>query len=63
MSQQKRIFCLGLIGLLVWLMPAVSSTRAGAQQTANEKAAEGHVKRGNALLDKGNLDGALVEFR
>lgn len=34
MRQQKRISCLGLVGLLVWLMPVTSSAGASPQQTA-----------------------------
>ena len=38
MRQQKRIFCLGLIALIVWLMPATSSAGAAPQQAgAGEK--------------------------
>jgi len=38
MSQQKRIFCLGLIAVVVWLMPVTSSTGASPQQAgAGEK--------------------------
>lgn len=37
MRRQKRILCLGLLGLLVWLTPANSSARAATQQTAAEK--------------------------
>jgi Flp pilus assembly protein TadD len=62
MHQQKRIFCLGLIALVVWMIH-VSSAGASPQQTANEKAAEDHVKRGTALFGKRNLDGAIAEYR
>ena len=48
MRQQKWIFCLGLMALAAWLM-SFSSACAAPQQAANEKAAEDHVKRGNAL--------------
>ena len=38
MRQQKRIFCLGLIALVVWLMPSPSSAGTPRQQTgAGEK--------------------------
>ncbi len=38
MRRQKRIFCFGLMGLLVWLMPVTSSAGAAPQQTgAGEK--------------------------
>jgi beta-barrel assembly-enhancing protease len=38
MRQQKRIFCLGLMALIFWLMPATSSAGAPPQQTgAGEK--------------------------
>src|ERR1700751_930380 len=63
MPQQKRIFRLGLMALVVWLMPVSSSAGADPQRTANEKAAEDHVKRGTALFAKGNLDGAIAEYR
>ena len=38
MRQQKRIFCLGLMALIAWLMPVTSSAGAAPQQTgAGEK--------------------------
>src|SRR5260370_7153534 len=38
MRRQKRIFCFGLMGLLVWLMPVTSSAGAAPQETgAGEK--------------------------
>src|SRR5260370_36036614 len=38
MRRQERIFCFGLMGLLVWLMPVTSSAGAAPQQTgAGEK--------------------------
>jgi Tfp pilus assembly protein PilF len=63
MGQQKRIFCLGLMTLVIWLIPVASSPGADPQGTSNEEAAEDRFKRGQALLAKGNLDGAIAEFR
>jgi tetratricopeptide (TPR) repeat protein len=50
-------------GSLVILLCFIFQPGAFAQQTANEKAAEDHFKRGNEFQSSGNRDGAIAEYR